>query len=122
MNNGDVDLERSDIRESFCYTAVNPFYVRLIGNKTRERGIHIKKRMRSPIKHARKGGGSELVREREKSPANSLSKPRSRALSSQPHSKFPIKVAKVGGVRCTPDRKRRRRSRFVEPVDLHPAG
>lgn len=121
VNNGDVDLERSDVSESVCYTAVNPFHVRLIGNKTRVREIHIKKRMRSPIKHARKGGGNEPVREREKSPANSLSRPRSRVLSPQLHSKFPNKVAKVGGVRCTPDSKRRRRSRFVEPVDLHPA-
>ncbi|KAF8017480.1 hypothetical protein BT93_H2605 [Corymbia citriodora subsp. variegata] len=122
VNNGDVDLERSDVSESVCYTAVNPFHVRLIGNKTRERGIHLKKRMRSPVKHARKGSGNEPLREREQSPANSLSRPRSRVSLSQPRSKFPIKVAKVGGVRCTPDSKRRRSSRFVEPVDLHPAG
>lgn len=90
VNNGEVDLERSQANgESFCYSAVNPFNVRLLGHKKDQEGRQFqmsKKRVKSPI---RKRG------------------PR---------------PGKNGGTsRCTPEGKKRRRSRLVEPADLHSA-
>eukprot|EP00258_Populus_trichocarpa_P031925 XP_024447944.1 condensin-2 complex subunit H2 [Populus trichocarpa] len=90
VNNGEVDFDRSQANtESFCYTAVNPFHVRLLSHKKEQEGRQFqlsKKRVKSPI---RKGGP---------------------------------KLGKNGNTRCTPEGKKRRRSRVVEPVDLHSAG
>ncbi|XP_011010877.1 PREDICTED: condensin-2 complex subunit H2-like [Populus euphratica] len=90
VNNGEVDFDRSQANtESFCYTAINPFHVRLLGHKKEKEGRQFqlsKKRVKSPI---RKGGP---------------------------------KLGKNGNTRCTPEGKKRRRSRVVEPVDLHSAG
>jgi hypothetical protein len=91
VNNGEVDLERSQANgESFCYSAVNPFNVRLLGHKKDQEGRQFqmsKKRVKSPI---RKRG---------------------------------TRPGKNGGTsRCTPEGKKRRRSRLVEPADLHSAG
>ncbi|KAJ6430877.1 hypothetical protein OIU84_018392 [Salix udensis] len=87
VNNGEVDLDGIQANtESFCYTAVNPFHVRLVGHKKEQEGRQFqlsKKRVKSPI---RKGGP---------------------------------KLGKNGNSRCTPEGKKRRRSRVVEPVDLH---
>ncbi|KAF9673268.1 hypothetical protein SADUNF_Sadunf10G0006600 [Salix dunnii] len=90
VNNGEVDLDRIQANtESFCYTAVNPFHVRLLGHKKSQEGRQFqlsKKRVQSSI---RKGGP---------------------------------KLGKSGNTRCTPEGKKRRRARAVEPVDLHSAG
>lgn len=121
MNNGDVDLDRrGEQSESICYTAVNPFYVRLL-NHERKRGETQfrlpKKRLQSP---SRKGPSKG---DREKSPIdNPSSGYGSSAVSSQPSCNFSMKLGKLGVVRCTPEGKRRRRSRLVEPVDLHSSG
>lgn len=121
VNNGDVDLDRrGEQSESICFTAVNPFYVRLL-NHERKRGETQfrlpKKRLKSP---SRKGPSKG---DREKSPIdNPSSGYGSSAVSSQPSCNFSMKLGKLGGVRCTPEGKRRRRSRLVEPVDLHSSG
>ncbi|KAJ6722121.1 CONDENSIN-2 COMPLEX SUBUNIT H2 [Salix viminalis] len=90
VNNGEVDLDGIQANtESFCYTAVNPFHVRLVGHKKEQEGRQFqlpKKRVKSPV---RKGGP---------------------------------KLGKNGNSRCTPEGKKRRRSRVVESVDLHSAG
>ncbi|CAK7333338.1 unnamed protein product [Dovyalis caffra] len=94
VNNGEVDLDRSEANaKSFCYTAVNPFHVRLLSRKKEQEGRQFqlsKKRDKSAI---RKG----VVKKNRK-------------------------LGKNGGTRCTPEGKKRRRSRLVEPVDLHLAG
>ncbi|PKI48571.1 hypothetical protein CRG98_031036 [Punica granatum] len=121
VNNGDVDLDKGKTgASSVCFTAVNPFYVRLCSN-TRPGEAQVqsgKKRVTSPIRRVHKK--AQINGPIEEEPAASLrSKCRPRELPSQP--KFTLKVGKGGGVRCTPEGKKRRKSRFVEPVNLHSA-
>ncbi|CAL5337900.1 unnamed protein product [Camellia sinensis] len=127
VNNGNVDLERGDVAdgEVICYTAVNPFYVRLLSHDKRQ-DVQLrssKKRAKSPT---RKGfiKGDRDKSGREKHPAVNLSASGSpsTSMSSQLNCKFSLKLGKVGNIRCTPEGKRRRRSRLVEPVDLHSTG
>ncbi|XP_012083980.2 condensin-2 complex subunit H2 isoform X2 [Jatropha curcas] len=123
VNNGDVDLKRSGVGgDSICYTAVNPFHVRLLGHDKRWKETPFrlpKKRVKSPI---RKGcnENSEKKFGRDASPRINSSPQSGSTVLKQPNCKFSAKLGKVGGgVRCTPEGKRRRRSRFVEAVDLN---
>lgn len=114
MNNGDVDLDRSRVDgESVCYSAVNPFHVQLLKHDNRRAENQLqkpKKRRKSPSsKESRKA-------DRSKSSPEKCAK-----LSSQRNCKYSVKLGKFGGVRCSPDGKRRRRSGYVEPMDLHSA-
>ncbi|XVF28285.1 hypothetical protein REPUB_Repub15cG0016800 [Reevesia pubescens] len=122
VNNGDVDLDKSGVDgESFCYTAVNPFHVRLLKHDKRKVETQLrmlKKRGKSPLsKEPRKGSRIKSSPEKFLS-VNSDSDYGSTKLSSQPNCKFSVKLGKFGVVRCTPEGKRRRRSRLVEPLDL----
>uniref|UniRef100_A0A5B6Z667 Condensin-2 complex subunit H2 n=1 Tax=Davidia involucrata TaxID=16924 RepID=A0A5B6Z667_DAVIN len=129
VNNGSVDLERGGTAgKSTCYTAVDPFYLRLLSHDKKWEELQLrssKKRAKSPVrKGCVKGDRDKSVRQRppvfsSSSPSGSTS---TAAMPSQLNSKFSLKLGKVGGSRCTPDGKKRRRSRFVEPVDLHSAG
>ncbi|XP_031277198.1 condensin-2 complex subunit H2 [Pistacia vera] len=122
VNNGDVALDRSGIDgESICYTAVNPFHVRLLSHEKRQEATQFqlsKKRAKSPTRRFTKGDKGKSVRE--KSPVvNPSTEYGSSGLSSRPNCKFSMKLRKLGGARCTPEGKKRRRSRLIEPVDLH---
>ncbi|XXG84313.1 hypothetical protein AAC387_Pa10g1852 [Persea americana] len=127
VNNGDVDLDRGDSRaESVCYTAENPFFIRLLRQgKRQEMQLRTsKKRIKSPL---RKGH----LKDQENRPPPG-EKPRlissssvltSPGKSSHSNGKFSVKIGKGNVLRCTPEGKRRRRSRLViEPVDLQSAG
>ncbi|OMO53612.1 Non-SMC condensin II complex, subunit H2-like protein [Corchorus capsularis] len=128
VNNGDVALDKSGLPgESVCYTAVNPFHVRLLKHEKRRVETQLrtsKKRVKSPLrKESTKDERNKSSPE--KSPtinSDSDYSHRSTKLSSQANCKFSVKLGKFGGVRCTPESKRRRRSRIIEPVDLHSAG
>ncbi|KAA8548961.1 hypothetical protein F0562_000645 [Nyssa sinensis] len=126
VNNGSVDLERgATAGESTCYTAVNPFYVWLLSHDKKRGEVQLrssKKRAKSPVRRCFKGDRDKSGREKQSPVSSSPSGSTSRAMSSQLNSKFSLKLGKVGGFRCTPDGKKRRRSRFVEPVDLHSTG
>lgn len=115
VNNGDVDLDRSrEDGDPVCYTAVNPFHIQLLNHEKKQEQTQFqlsKKRIKSPSRK-----GSSKAR-RERSPTINPS-----PVSSQQNFKLSMKLGKVGGVRCTPEGKRRRRSRFVEQVDLHSSG
>ncbi|XWS14109.1 hypothetical protein CRYUN_Cryun36dG0094900 [Craigia yunnanensis] len=114
VNNGDVDLDRSGVHgESVCYSAVNPFHVQLLK--------HDKRRVETQLPMPKKRVKSPLSKEPTKGDRNKSSPEKSTKLSSQPNCKYSVKLGKFGGVRCTPEGKKRRRSRFVEPVDLHSA-
>ncbi|KAI9123306.1 hypothetical protein K1719_006195 [Acacia pycnantha] len=124
VNNGDVHVERSeDDGRSVCYTGVNPFHVRLLNHdKKRDNSPprFTKKRAKSPTKKAfTKANKNKAARVN--SPNTNSSK---RGLSSPPSSncKFSVKLAKSSSIRCTPEGKRRRRSQYVEPINLHSAG
>ncbi|XP_065863696.1 condensin-2 complex subunit H2 [Euphorbia lathyris] len=116
VNNGDVNLERrEETSNSTCFTATNPFYVHLLNREKRPNAMQFrfsKKRVKSPrMKGFDKGSG-------ETSPLlNPHSQNGFKVLPSQPNCKVSPKLGKISGGRCTPDRKRRRRSRFVEAVD-----
>uniref|UniRef100_A0A1J3GA08 Condensin-2 complex subunit H2 n=1 Tax=Noccaea caerulescens TaxID=107243 RepID=A0A1J3GA08_NOCCA len=109
VNNGDVDLEKpgNSIGEPVCYTAVNPFSVRLLGDrnrKTEKRGMSLsRKRAKSPIT---KGKSHE-------SPPPK--KPNTCSVSSQTR-KGSLKISKINslGARCTPNSKKRRKGRSDE--------
>ncbi|KAF4355639.1 hypothetical protein F8388_013056 [Cannabis sativa] len=115
VNNGDVELDRSGVNGgSVCHTAANPFHVRLLrqDKKREETQFRLsRKRVKSPkVKH-RNGENENLRRKKSSVDTSKL----------QPNCKFSVQDGKINGLRCTPDRKKRR-SRLVEPVDLHSAG
>ncbi|KAI3928029.1 hypothetical protein MKW98_023630 [Papaver atlanticum] len=129
VNNGNVDLVKSESSggQSFCYTATNPFSVRLLTD-ARRKEVQLrssKKRPNSPIKKPgnqadkeKGGGGGEKIQKVGSSSMGIASSSK----SSQSNGKFSVKVGKISAVRCTPEGKRRRRSRLIEPVDLQSAG
>lgn len=121
VNNGDVELDKSGVDgESICYTSVNPFHVRLIRHDKRvDKTQHQTSRKRSTSPDKSENGSDDNVRNinHKSSYVNiSIKESRMRDLSQQ-NCKLPVKLGKVGGIKCTPEGKRRRRSRFVEPVD-----
>lgn len=127
MNNGNVDLQRVDTNndEHTCYTAGKPFHIRLLRHAKRRQEVQLrssKKRAKSPMKKV------EIKDGRDKSVKGNLQSISSLPLASTSGSmpleingKFSPKLGKVGSTRCTPKSKKKRRSKFVEPVDLHSA-
>lgn len=127
VNNGDVDLDRSGLDgKSICYTAVDPFHVRLLHHDKNHEETKLgvsKKRVKSPTgKECTKSDRDKSGKEKSPIVRSSSREHRSRNMLPQPNCKFSVKLGTIGGVRCTPEGKRRRRSRFVEPVDLHSTG
>lgn len=101
VNNGNVELDRGGggcEGEFLCYTGEKPFHVRLLSDATRP-----EVQLRSSSKRPK----SQMKRGKENQGA---------AMGSS------VKVGKVNGIRCTPEGKRRRRSRLVDPDGLNSAG
>lgn len=127
VNNGDVDLDRGDSRaESVCYTAENPFFIRLLrqGKRQEMQFRTSKKRIKSPLRKGHRKDQENRPPPGEKpqliSSSSVLTSP---GKSSHSNGKFSVKIGKGNVLRCTPEGKRRRRSRLViEPVDLQSAG
>lgn len=139
VNDRKVDLHRSDsTNDSFCYTAVNPFHVRLLSHDKGPKKMQFqltKKSQKSPIKRGCKRDKGEIGRLSRQPQCNegqidplstqpsNVGSPspgsKSRAVLAQPNCKFSVKLEKGGGLGSTPDGKRRRRSRLVESVDLN---
>ncbi|XP_076931465.1 condensin-2 complex subunit H2-like isoform X2 [Bidens hawaiensis] len=109
VNNGNVELIKSGTGgELVCYTAKKPFRVRLLSNK---------KRAEVQIKSANKRPKAQLQRGKENHGLSTGSPSSSSSSSSQ----MSVKLGHVGS-RCTPEGKRRRRSRLVDPDGLNSAG
>lgn len=122
VNNGEVELEKRGVDgESICYTSVNPFHVRLTHHDIRpDKTQHQMLRKQSTSSSKSENGSSDNVRHinhKSSHDNNTLKQSRTRDLSQQ-NRKLPGKLGKVGSLRTTPEGKRRRRSRFAEPVDL----
>ncbi|XP_071703099.1 condensin-2 complex subunit H2-like [Rutidosis leptorrhynchoides] len=101
VNNGNVELIKGGAGGEFvCYTGENPFHVRLLTNE---------KRAEVQLRSSNKRPKAQLKRGKEN---NGLTTGSS---SSPPIS---VKVGKTVGIRCTPDSKRRRRSRMVDQDGL----
>lgn len=69
MNNGEVELQRNEANgESFCYTAVNPFHVKLLKHDKKRKGVQLqmsKKIVKSPTRKASmEGDKNKIVREK----------------------------------------------------------
>ncbi|KAK7329469.1 hypothetical protein VNO77_23638 [Canavalia gladiata] len=124
VNNGEVNLERNVVDgESVCYTSVNPFHVRLHKHSKNRDGMQLclsKKRGKSPTKKPAVRGDKNKTK-REKSPTSSRQHGAT-GLSPPANCKFSVKLGKVSAIRFSPEAKRRRRSQYVEPVNLHSAG
>ncbi|XP_010548979.1 PREDICTED: condensin-2 complex subunit H2 [Tarenaya hassleriana] len=109
VNNGDVDLEKPGNGEPICYTAANPFHIRLLRNnnaRDEKRAMHLsRKRAKSPIKKETDG---------------SPHKP-STGLASSCARKVSVKLSKINVSRCTPDGKKRRKARPASQSDLSSA-
>lgn len=124
MNNGDVGLERTGLcGESVCYTAENPFHVQILKQDKRSVETQLgipKKRGKSPSRKKPTKADRNISSPEKCQSINADSDYGSTKLSSQ-NCKASVKLGKFSGVRCTPEGKRRRRSRLVEPVDLHSA-
>ncbi|KAK7290374.1 hypothetical protein RIF29_04753 [Crotalaria pallida] len=120
VNNGEVNLERNGVDgESVCYTAVNPFHVRLLKNNKKREDAQFrlsKKRAKSPTKKP-STKGDKNKNGTEKSLNSSASREHgSTGLSPPPSNcKFSVKLGKVSGIKLSPVAKRRRGS-------LHSAG
>lgn len=102
MNNGNVELIKKAAGGEFvCYTAENPFHVRLLSNV---------KRPEVKLRSANKRPKAHLKREKENQTTGA---------SSSPSSQISVKLGKGFGIRCTPESKRRRRSRLVDSDGLN---
>ncbi|KAK1256943.1 Condensin-2 complex subunit H2 [Acorus gramineus] len=114
VNNGDVGLDKGNIgKEPICYTSSRPFYVQLRSrDKKRENAkpCPSKKRVNSPLKKDR---SKDYVSENLPRPPPSLLQCISPGKTSPTNSKFSVKIGKTGVTRCTPESKRRRRSRLI---------
>lgn len=125
VNNGDVGLERTGLcGESVCYTAENPFHVQILKQDKRSVETQLgipKKRGKSPSRKKPTKADRNISSPEKCQSINADSDYGSTKLSSQKNCKASVKLGKFSGVRCTPEGKRRRRSRLVEPVDLHSA-
>ncbi|XP_011071435.1 condensin-2 complex subunit H2 isoform X2 [Sesamum indicum] len=106
VNNGDVDLVRSSPNiTSTCHSDVNPFYVRLLSND-RKKGV--------PLQSSRKRG---KINGKENRPAANSS-----PQGSSSSYRFSVTLGKQSRSRCTPEGKKRRKSRIVAPLDMHFVG
>ncbi|EER97300.1 condensin-2 complex subunit H2 [Sorghum bicolor] len=111
VNGRSVDLDKGQAtNELVCYTAENPFHVRLIGPNRRPEmeARFARKRVKSPLQNTGKSGGSSLAQhECSKKPLHK-------------NGKIPVKTA----IRLTPDGKRRRRSatHLMQPINLEYSG
>ena len=108
-----------------CFTAANPFHVRLLKHDTRrvETGFRLsRKRVKSPSRKACKKLDSNK-NGIEKSPfIKSPTKIRKSTRTSTP-TNCKLSAGKNGVTGRSPDAKRRKNSRFVEPLDdLHSPG
>ncbi|CAN6199195.1 unnamed protein product [Urochloa humidicola] len=111
VNGRSVDLDKGQAtNELVCYTAENPFHVKLIGPNRRPEmeARFARKRVKSPLQNPGKGGESSLTQQ--ESPKK----------SSHKNGKIPVKTA----IRLTPDGKRRRRSaaHLMQPINLEASG
>lgn len=114
VNNGDVALERGEVCKSTCYTAINPFSVQLLrhGNGREKMQFQSsKKRGKSPMYN------QNIRKEKNKGKAVHA------AVDSSPSgpdsdSRLPLKLGKVNGTRCTPESKKRRKSRIALASDV----
>ncbi|KAL6656633.1 hypothetical protein ACP70R_004413 [Stipagrostis hirtigluma subsp. patula] len=110
VNGRSVDLDKGHATNDLvCYTAENPFHVRLIGPNRRPEmeARFARKRVKSPLQNCGKNGES------------SLSQQKSPKKQSHRNGKVAIKTA----IRLTPDGKRRRRStQLVQPFNLESSG
>jgi condensin-2 complex subunit H2 len=107
VNDRSVDLDKGQVtNELVCYTADNPFHVKLIGSNRRpEMEAHFsRKRVKSPLQNCGKASSDSLL---------SLSQQKSSKKQSSRSGK--VKTA----IRLTPDGKRRRRSaQLMQPLNL----
>ncbi|KAL6840724.1 hypothetical protein ACP4OV_029588 [Aristida adscensionis] len=105
VNGRSVDLDKGQAtNELVCYTAENPFHVKLIGPNRRPEMGFAGKRVKSPLQNCGKGGES-----------SSLSQQKSPKKQSHQNGKTSI--------RLTPDGKRRRRSaQLLQPFNLESSG
>ncbi|CAL5062504.1 unnamed protein product [Urochloa decumbens] len=111
VNGRSVDLDKGQTtNELVCYTAENPFHVKLIGPNRRPEmeARFARKRVKSPLQNPGKGGESSLEQQE------------STKKSSHKNGKIPVKTA----IRLTPDGKRRRRSaaHLMQPINLESSG
>jgi len=77
-------------------------------------------REKSPTKKSSTKGNRNIT-EREKSPTSSR-RYVSSGVSPPTNCKLSVKLRKVSAMNISPEAKRRRRSRYIEPVNLHSAG
>lgn len=114
MNDGNVDLQRAPASNEFmCYTAANPFYVRLLCDDRRRK----ERKNRSARKRVKSPSRKECIK------SNSCTSETPSPLKSlHQNGRFSLKLGKDSVIRCTPEGKRRRSSRFIDQFDLQSAG
>ncbi|KAG8369897.1 hypothetical protein BUALT_Bualt14G0061200 [Buddleja alternifolia] len=119
VNNGDIDLVRSSTNStSTCHSDVNPFYIRLLKNERQSKGVTLqssKKRVKSPL--VKGCAKAKTNKGKENYPVLNSSPPESSS-----GFKFSVNAGKASGARCTPEGKKRRKSRLVAPLNMHFAG
>lgn len=108
MNNGDVELGRIDSGcEPICYTAENPFHVHLLRDKKHssdELKPELSKKSANSPKRRTKGAAAG----KENCQVGNVSSP-----ITSSSCRFSIKLGKPSITRCTPEGKKRRKSRFI---------
>ncbi|XP_061991465.1 condensin-2 complex subunit H2 isoform X2 [Rosa rugosa] len=127
VNNGNVELDRSlvDGGQPVCFTAANPFHVRLLRHDRRrvETGFRLsRKRVKSPLRKACRKVDNDK-NGIEKSPFVKSSSKTSKSKRRSTPTNCKLSAGKNGVTGRSPDAKRRKSTRFVEPLDdLHSPG
>uniref|UniRef100_A0A803LLW2 Condensin-2 complex subunit H2 n=1 Tax=Chenopodium quinoa TaxID=63459 RepID=A0A803LLW2_CHEQI len=119
VNDRKVDLDRStSTNDSFCYTVENPFHVRLLSHAKGAKKMQFqigKKRQKSPVKLGCNKDKIDRLSRHPSTISSPSSGSKSRSILAQPNCKYSLELEK-GGLGCTPDGKRRRRSQVASQL------
>lgn len=108
VNNGDVILNKTGSQgDAICYSAAKPFHIRLVNLEMR--------RLKTPFRKNKKRGKSPVIKESTK--GNKSAGAKSPAIDSASEFRSTVPNCKVSAKLGTPEGKRRRRSRLIQPVD-----
>lgn len=120
-----MDRNGVDGGQPVCFTVANPFHVRLLKHEKRrvESGFRLsRKRVKSPLRKACRKVDNDK-NGTEKSPSLKSSPKVHKSTKTSTPTNCKLSAGKNGVVGRSPDAKRRKSSRFVEPVDdLHSRG
>ncbi|GMH08291.1 hypothetical protein Nepgr_010131 [Nepenthes gracilis] len=128
VNDRKIDVDGSGEAGKFlCYTSMNSFYVQLVGHDIRPNKMQFQFSKKRPKSPTNRGCNKDKNHQLGGQPCDIGSPPSSGSKLTKlsplrTSCRFPMKLGKPTNLICTPEGKRRRSSRFLDPVDLNSMG